>query len=86
MKNLQPGEICKTIIEDDQSYRVIRLTAKDGTKLSAEAIIAEKRPFEQWLKEHSAHCTVHVGDTELKAKIVRKYPEMPWVRAWPAGD
>ncbi|MGD0092744.1 MAG: hypothetical protein ABSE73_22765, partial [Planctomycetota bacterium] len=86
LKGLQPGEICKTIIEDDQSYRVIRLTAKDGTKLSAEALLAEKRPFEQWLREHSAHCAVHIGDAELEAKIARKYPELLWVRASPAGD
>jgi len=65
---------------------VFRLTAREGAKLSAEAVMVEKRPFEQWLQEHSAHCTVHVGDAELKAKIARRYPELPWVRAWPTGD
>jgi hypothetical protein len=79
IESLSEGEIYKNIVEDDDSYKVIRLLQKDSTQYSVEAITTTKRPFMEWFQEQAAQIAIQVLDTELKEKIIEEYPHVWWI-------
>ena len=80
LESLTPGEIYRNIVEDDNSYRVIRLINRDGNKYSVEAITVNKQPFEEWLRKEAAKIEIEIIDPELKIAIKTKYPDLWWVK------
>jgi len=80
LKTLSTGEVYKNIIEDNYSYRVIRLLGKTKNKYSVEAITVNKKPFEEWFQEQSAKIRIEVTDSELKNSIKTKYPDICWIK------
>lgn len=56
MEKLSDGQLYDNIMEDDLGYQVFRLMEKGKEKesCSAEAIVARKRPFDEWYREEAA--------------------------------
>jgi hypothetical protein len=80
LETLSAGEVYKNIIEDDYSYRVIRLLGKTDHKYSVEAITVNKKFFDEWFQEQAAKIKIEVTDTELKTSLKTKYPDIWWVK------
>ena len=80
LEKLAVGEIAKTIVEDDSSYKVVKLAAKNGPTYTVDAIVCTKRPFEAWFQEQAAKFPIEINDAGLKQKIVAKYPNVWWVK------
>ena len=86
LEALSIGEIYKNIVEDDYSYRVVRLKGRDGNKYSVEAITVKKRPFDEWFKTQAAKIRTKILDKELHREIASKYPNVWWVKKWLLGQ
>ena len=80
LEELSEGEVFRNIVEDDSSYRVIRLVGKKGKKYTIEAVSAKKRPFAAWFQEQCAKLRVQILDEGLKKEIASAYPNVWWVR------
>ncbi len=80
IESLSEGEIYKNIVEDDNSYTVVRLVQRDSTQYTVEAITKTKRPFVEWFQEQVTQISIKFPDTELKEKIIEEYPHVWWVR------
>jgi len=78
--SISEGEIYKNIVEDDNSYKVIRLVQKDSTQYTVETITKTKRPFMDWFQEQATQISIRLLDAELKAKIIEEYSHVWWVR------
>lgn len=76
LATLNTGEVYKKIIEDDFVYRIIRLIKRTDQTFSVEAIAADKRPFDEWLRDESAKIGVEIVDSDLRDKIKTKYPNL----------
>jgi hypothetical protein len=81
LETLSPGEVYGNIVEDDHSYKVVRLKEKDGDVYSVEAITARKRPFEEWLRREADKINVQITDPELEKSITSEYPTLWWVKS-----
>jgi hypothetical protein len=80
LQTLSENEVYRNIVEDDDSYRVIRLLKKDGAAYRIEAITVPKQPFQQWFKEQEDKVTLTILDKSLEKEIVSKYPKVSWVK------
>jgi hypothetical protein len=86
LEALSIGDIYKNIVEDDYSYRIVRLKGRDGDKYSVEAIAVKKLPFDEWFKTHAAKILIKILDKELHREIASKYPNVWWVKKWLLGQ
>jgi hypothetical protein len=84
IESLSAGEIYKNIVEDDNSYKVIRLLQKDSTQYTAETLTKTKRPFMEWFQEQAVQIPVTFLDPGLKEKLVTEYPDAWWI--WKLSD
>jgi len=80
LEAMSAGEIYKNIVEDDASFKVIRLAAKNGNKYTVEALQVQKPPFEEWFQQRASTVSIIIHDRELKAAVQQKYAQVWWVR------
>lgn len=86
LETLSPGEVYKNIVEDDNSYKVLRLKEKNGDVYSVEAIIARKKPFDGWFGQEAEKLSIRITDPELKESIASEYPNLWWVKSKSKSD
>ena len=79
LEKLSPGEICRNIVEDDYSYRVIRLKERSENKYLVETIAVYKRPFDEWFRKEAEKIKIEILDPELKKSLKAKYLAVWWV-------
>jgi len=79
-KSLANGEIYKDIIEDDYTYRIVRLVDRNGAILTIEMVCADKRPFSEWFQEQAEQIHIVFHDQERKKSIIEKYPKLWWIK------
>ncbi len=82
IETLSPGQVYENIIEDERSYRIIRLVERDGPRRKVEVVQAEKRPFEEWFRKHAEEIEVRILDPELREAVRSVYPNVWWVKQW----
>ena len=80
LEKLSPGEIYRSIVEDDYSYKVIRLKEKKDNKYQVEAITVYKRPFDEWFRNEAEKVRIEILESQLKKSIQTKYPNVWWTR------
>lgn len=73
------GEFIPNIIEDDSSYRIVRLISKQGQRYSIETVRVAKTPFVSWYKSECAKVKVSFTDAALQKSIVARYPGLCWL-------
>jgi hypothetical protein len=79
LEKLSPGEIYRSIAEDDHGYKVIRLKEKKDKTYLVEAITVHKRPFDEWFKKEAEKIRIEILDAELRRSIREKYPNLWWL-------
>ena len=79
LEKLSAGEICRTVVEDDYSYKVIRLKEKNDKTYLVEAITIFKRPFDKWFRKEAEKIRIEILDPELRRSIREKYPNLWWL-------
>lgn len=79
LEKLSAGEFIPNIIEDDSSYRIVRLTSKDQQRYRVETVRVDKAPFESWYKTQCAKVRVSFADSALEKRIAGNYPGLCWL-------
>jgi hypothetical protein len=80
LETMSEGEIYNNIVENDDSYKVIKLVEKNSSQYKVERISAGKRPFDKWFRERAQQTEVKILDAELKKKAASKYPNVWWLK------
>jgi hypothetical protein len=79
-KSLAKGEIYKDIIEDDFTYKIVRLVDRNGAINTIEMLCIDKRPFTEWFEEQAKKIPLVFHDQKRKKSIIEKYPQLWWVK------
>jgi hypothetical protein len=84
LSRLKLGEIFPNVVEDDYSYKLVKLLSSekgnDGvTRYRFEAITVAKRSFDEWFREINKDVTIKICDKSLYEKIMVKYPAVWWL-------
>ena len=79
LEKLSPGDICRNIVEDDYSYRVVRLKERSGNKYLVETVTVYKRPFDEWFKKEAEKVRIEIFDAALRRSIRERYPNLWWL-------
>ncbi len=79
LQKLSPGDVCRSIVEDDYSYRVIRLKERSGNRYLFETITVYKQPFGKWFRKEAEKIKIDILDVELRRSIREKYPNLWWL-------
>ncbi len=66
------------IVEDDYSYKVLRLKEKKDKQYLVEAITVYKRPFDEWFRKEAKKIRIDILDSEFKKSIQIRYPYLRW--------
>jgi len=74
------GEILHTIIENDESYRVVRLQGKTGNSYQTTEIISPKRLFEAWYRQQTKSVDIVIEDERLEQTICTIYRQPDWIK------
>lgn len=80
VESLKEGDIFKQIVEDEISYRIVRLLHKDTKAYKVEMIYTQKRPFPEWFQEQASKISIVFHNQQLKDNIIEQYPEIWWVK------
>jgi hypothetical protein len=78
LEHLSAGDINRSIVEDDYSYKVIRLKEKKGKTYQVESITVYKRPFDEWFRKEAEKIRIEILDSEFKKSIQIRYPNLWW--------
>lgn len=79
LEKMKPGEIWSEIVEDDYSYKIVRLLGKDNEKYSWDGIVILKQSFDEWFKDYaSKYIKIEIYDEVMKKNFLEKYPDLWW--------
>lgn len=79
LAKLSVGGFIPNIIEDDSSYRIVRLTSKDQQRYRIETVRVEKAPFDSWYKTQCSKVSVSFAEGALEKNIKALYPGLCWL-------
>lgn len=80
LEKLKLGEVWPKIIEDDYSFKIVRLVKEDKDKYYLEGVIVEKRPFDGWFQQFvKQNIEIKIINPELKQRILLNYPDLWWL-------
>ena len=85
VRNMTPDSVYGSLIEDNRSFRIVKLLSVDGEKYTVELITAVKDRFDVWLKEQATNITIAVSDAELASTLRASYGRVWWIQNL-AGD
>jgi hypothetical protein len=76
---LKKGEIFPDVVEDDYSFKIVRLIDEDKENYYWDGIIIMKKNFEDWFKNYvRENVKIKILDKELKEKFKNRYPDIWW--------
>jgi hypothetical protein len=79
LSKLKKGEIFPNIVEDDYSFKIVRLINEDKENYYWEGVIIMKKNFEDWFKNYvSENVKIKILDKELKEKFKKRYLDIWW--------
>ena len=79
--HLKPGEMWQNIIEDDYSYRIVRLLSENDSSYVCDGVIVMKKSFDKWFREYAIkNINIEIYDDYLKKNLAEKYPDLWWWR------
>ena len=81
LKRLKPGEMWGDIVEDDYSYKIVRLVKADDKSYTWDGVIIPKRNFNDWFKQYvTKNIPIVIKDDPLKKEVIEQYPQVWWVK------
>jgi hypothetical protein len=76
---LKKGEIFSNVVEDDYSFKIVRLIDEDKENYYWDGVIIMKKNFEDWFKNYvRGNVKIKILDKELKEKFKNRYPDLWW--------
>jgi hypothetical protein len=79
LSKLKKGEVFSNIVEDDYSFKIVRLIDEDKENYYWDGIIIMKKNFGDWFKNYvRENVKIKIIDKELKEKFKNKYPDLWW--------
>lgn len=81
LRNRLAGEFIPNIVEDDSSYRIVRLISKEQHRYRIATVRAAKASYDAWYKSQCAKVTVSFADLALEKVIRVRYPGLCWIEA-----
>jgi hypothetical protein len=80
VKQLKNGQLWSEIVEDENSYMIIRLIDSDKDKYYVDGIVVKKKEFEPWFKDLvTKNIKISILDETLAQSIKRNYSLVWWV-------
>lgn len=79
VKTMKEGETFNNIIEDDSSYKIIRLLKNNEDAFKVEIVTAKKKAIDVWFKEQADFINIRVVDKEMKQILLNEYENMWWI-------
>lgn len=76
LAGLQAGQMHPKVVEDRQSFMIVRLTSRDGEDAELESVIFPKLAFEPWLQAQSQGVELAVFDRDLLEALLAEV-ELP---------
>ena len=77
--HLKPGEMWQNIIEDDYSYKIVRLLSENDSSYVCDGVIVMKKPFDKWFREYAIKdVDIEIYNDCLKKSLLEKYPDLWW--------
>lgn len=81
LKHLKLGGIWTDIIEDDQSYLMLKLLSENDSVYHCGVIRRAKLGFDTWFKEYiTQHVPIVFYDKKFLDDLKMIYPELSWLR------
>ncbi len=78
LKELSVGEVADRVIEDNSSYRIVRLVGKKDDSYLVDTVYVNKKPFDPWFKGQAAKIIIVFQDSGLYRSINDVYPNLWW--------
>lgn len=76
---LKHEEVCNQIIDDDQSFTILKLLKKSKNEYIIERIIINKIDFDKWFKKEVRKLELQVFDINIKNSLKANYSDVWWV-------
>ncbi len=77
--HLKPGEFWPNIVEDDYSYKIVRLVSENNESYACDGVIVPKSSFDKWFREYAiANLKIEIYDSSLKESLKANYPNLWW--------
>jgi len=77
LSSLQPGQLCREVVEWPEGYQVLRLLRKEGSVYFAQTAFVPKRDYEDWFWEQAGKIPVKISDHALQEQLLK---EVAWAR------
>lgn len=74
LENMQRGELYGDILEDENSFYILKLKSKTKKGYTVECIYVEKKSFDEWFANEIKNIAVVFIDKKLEESIKSQYP------------
>ena len=81
VKKMKIDEIYPHIIEENNSFLIIKLLNYNQDHYLIERISVPKPDFDTWFKKEASKINIRIIDTSLKQEIQNNYGNLWWVRS-----
>ncbi len=82
ISKMKEGELWPNVIEDDQSYKILKLLYQTNSYYYVRELTVNKRPFDPWLQNYAkTHVPIIFHDKKLFDMINVRYPGVWWLDA-----
>ena len=79
LSKLKKGEVFSNVVEDDYSFKIVRLIDEDKENYYWDGVIVMKKSFYDWFKNYvKKNVKIKILDKELKEKFKKRYPNIWW--------
>lgn len=79
---LKQGELHNKVVEDEYSYRIIRLVAETDSAYLCDGVVLIKASFDDWFQKYVLeNVPITIGDEQLKQALQERYPDLWWLGA-----
>lgn len=78
LSGLTAGEVHPTVIDEDSSFVIVKLTEKDTDKYTVEALRIQKKSFDDWFRGVAQEIVIQIQDPQLIQSIQNDYPSIWW--------
>ena len=79
LANLQVGQVYDQVVEDTNSFKVIRLAGEEDTAYTVDSVTIAKPSLRSWLQERAEALSVTISDNTLHQQVTTLYPTLWWV-------
>lgn len=81
LKKIKPGQLWGNIVEDDYSYKIIRLLRVEKENYVWDGVIVKKKQFDNWFRNYiSNNISITINNSIFKKELINRYPNLWWTK------